>query len=69
MTLGDDATLGVNDAKLGNDAATPLLTTTAMMTTTTAALAVAAAVARTAKTAAVTYRQQSTKRDGQSAIN
>ncbi len=68
VTLGDNATLGDGNAKLGNDAATPLLTTTAMMTSMTAAVAAAAAVARTMKTAAMTYRQQSTKRDGQSTI-
>jgi hypothetical protein len=63
-TLGNDATLGDNNAKLGNDAM-PLLTTAVMMTTTTAAVAATAAVARTMKTVAVTYRQQSTKRDRQ----
>jgi hypothetical protein len=68
-TLGNNVTLGNDDAKLGNDAATPLLTMTAMTTTTVAALAAAAAVARTTKTAAVTFRQQSTKRVGQSTIN
>jgi hypothetical protein len=69
-TLGNDATLGDNNAKLGDNAAMPLLTTMAMTMTMTATLsAVAAAVARTTKTAAVTYRQQSTKRDGQSTIN
>ena len=62
-TLGNDTTLGDNNAKLG-DNATPLLTTTAMTSTTAAAAAAAAAVARTTKMAAVTYRQQSTKRDG-----
>ena len=35
----------------------------------TAAVVAAAAVERTAKTVAVTYRQQSSKRDGQSTIN
>ncbi len=69
MTLVNDATLGNDDAKLGNDAATPLLTMTSMTTTAVAALAAAAAVARMTKTAAVTFRQQSTKRDGQSTIN
>jgi hypothetical protein len=39
------------------------------MTTTAVAAAAAVAVARTMKTAAVIYRQQSTKRDGQSTIN
>jgi hypothetical protein len=68
-TLGNDATLGNGNAKLGDDAATPLLTMTSTTTTTVAALAAAAAVARTTKTAAVTFRQQSTKRDGQSTIN
>ncbi len=67
--LDDNATLGDDNAKLGNDAATLLLMTTAMTTTTAVALAAAAAVARTMKTAAVTFRQQSTKRDGQSTIN
>ena len=59
--------LGDKDAKLGDDAATPLLTTMAM--TMAAAVAAVAAVARTTKTAAVTYRQQSTKRDRQLTIN
>ncbi len=68
-TLGNNATLGNDDAKLGDDAATLLLTMTSMTTTTVAALAAVAAVARTTKTAAVTFRQQSTKRDGQSTIN
>ena len=69
--LGDDDTFSDDDAKLGNDAAMPLLMTTAMTTTamTTVAVAAAAAVARTSKTVAVTYRQQSTKRDGQTTIN
>ena len=58
-TLGNDTTLGDNDAKLGNDA-TPLLTTMAMTAMTTAAVAGAVAVARRTKTAAVTYRHQST---------
>jgi hypothetical protein len=71
LTLGNDATLGDNDAKLGNNAAMPmpLLTTMAMTTTTTAVVAAAVVVARMTKTAAVTYRQQSTKRDGKSTIN
>ena len=47
--LGNNAMLGDNDAKLGDDA-TLLLITTAMRTTTTAMVAVAAAVARTTKT-------------------
>ena len=67
--LGGDATLGDNNAKLGNDATMLLLTTRAMTTLTTAVVAAVAAVARTTKTAAVIYRQQSTKRDGQSTIN
>ena len=66
--LGNNVTLGDDNAKLGGDAATPMLTTMVMTTTTAAALATAVAVARTTKTAAVTYRQQSTKRDGQSTI-
>ena len=67
--LARDATLGDNNTKLGNNAATPQLTTTAIMTMTmAAAVAAAAAVARTMKTAAMTYRQQSTKRDGKSTI-
>jgi hypothetical protein len=61
-TLGDNATLGEDNAKLGNNT-TPLLMTTAMTATTMAAVAAAAAAARTTTTAAVTYRQQSTKRD------
>ncbi len=48
-TLGNDAMLSVDDAKLGDDA-TPLLTTAAMMTTMTVAVAAAAAVVRTTKT-------------------
>jgi hypothetical protein len=40
-----------------------------MTTTMAVVLAAAVAVARTTKTAAVTFRQQSTKRDGQSKIN
>ena len=67
-TIGNNATLGDGNVKLGNNT-TPLLTMTVMTTMTMAAVAVAAAVARTTKTAAVTYRQQSTKRDGQSTIN
>ena len=67
-TLGDNATLGNSDAKLGNNA-TPLLTTMVMTMTMTAAVAAASAVARRMQTTAVTYRQQSTKRDGQSTIN
>ena len=63
-----NATLGEDDAKLVDDA-TPLLRTTAMTTMTTAAVAAAVAVARMTKTAAVIYRQQSTKRDGKSTIN
>ena len=47
-TLGNDTTLGDNDAKLG-DNATPLLTTMAM-TTMTMAAAVAAVVAVTRTT-------------------
>ena len=69
ITLGNNAMLGDNNAKLGDNAATPLLMTMAMMTTPTAVVAAAVAVARMTKTAAVTYRQQSTKRDEQSTIN
>ena len=67
--LGDNITLGEDNAKLGNNAAMPLLTTTVMMMTMTAAVAAAVAVARITKTAAVSYRQQSIKRDRQSTIN
>ena len=65
---GANTMLGDDNAKL-SDNATPLLTTTAMTTTTSAAVAAAAAVVRMRKTAAVTYRQQSTIRYGQSTIH
>jgi hypothetical protein len=58
-TLGNEATLGDDDAKLA-DNATPLLTVKVMTTTATTVAAVAA-VARMTKTAVVTHRQQSTK--------
>ena len=58
VTLGDDAMLGDDNAKLGDNVATPLLTTAAMTTTMKATVAAAVAVARMTKTAAVTYRQQ-----------
>ena len=47
-TLGNNAMLGDDDTKLGEDA-TPLLMTTTMTTAMTAAVAAAAAVARTTK--------------------
>ncbi len=66
--LGDDATLGGDDTKLGINAK-PLLTTMALTSMMTVVVAAAAAVVRMTKTAAVTYRQQSTNRDRQSTIN
>ena len=59
VTQRYDATFDDNNAKLGN-AATPLLTMMAMRTMMTKVVAAVVAVARTTKTAVVTYRQQST---------